>query len=166
MSRSDTRLSQARVVRDWLHWPQGIAPSAWYWMRDPLKVQAQKRFRKLDRMSYIMRIVNCAKLLIVQLKDRGPTMDEIVVFYPQKYHHLVTDNLRKKHRTAIAARGLSICSTPHLRTRCMAFRIADVEQHKTPADPYFVQITASAGRRIRPAPIYTAEESGIGEVIE
>ena len=112
------------------------------------------------------------RLLLVaeRLAARTDTpIDGIVVFYPRHLNASINSSLWSiKQYMGIDAylekfKGLTICATPRLVQVAIAFRIEDVEQHRTPADAYYLRAYKTDAERNRcmmePEPIYSAEEN-------
>lgn len=143
--------------RRWRYWPQALAPS---------EVVELKRTRtgavKHGRHYSLLR---CAMLLSERVHV---PIEEIVVFYPVRLRASVSRRIRhtRSEKGLEEFKGLTICATDELKFLAIAFRIEDVEAHRTPADAYHVNIRTRAGkRRIEPAPLYTKEESNLGKEI-
>lgn len=121
------------------------------------------RYRTLGRSHRLL-------LIAERLAARTQTpLDGIVVFYPRHLASCINSHLwMVKKAMGIDAylerfKGLTICATPRLVQVAVAFRIEDVEQHRTPADAYYLRAYRTEAERNRcrmdPEPIYTAEEN-------
>jgi hypothetical protein len=115
---------------------------------------------------YVDKMLLCAKTLA---ERANVALGDVVVFYPR---HLGDHNIWKtiqRKPSLEKYKGLTICTTTSLRENCMAFLIKDVEAHKTPANAYFVKVKRPRKKdldvKLNPEPVYTAEESNLGEEI-
>jgi len=141
-------------VARWTLWPQALAPNV------------------VGRMTlgpaYSYSLLRAAQQLSAKLKPPLP-INKIVVFYPRRFAKAVSLHLlRTRKRKGLGEfKGLSICASSRLCHVCMAFRIEDVENHRTPADAYHVDIQARGGKKnIEPVPLYAAEENFGQEIHE
>lgn len=153
----------AKPVRWWAAWPQEIAPSEAGPFRRPKTKSERGR-----APGYQYKLLYVAKRLADRLDDMP--LAKIVVFYPAWARPHVARNLqraRKKLGALSEFQGLSVCATRSLRELCMAFRIEDVENHRTPADAYYIRIQGGKAGKLEPVPLYTEEESNLGkEIVE
>lgn len=119
------------------------------------------------RLPYHRALLRAARKLSERFTPPLP-LEAIVVFYPSKFRVRVSGNLSylKSRGSLEEFKGLTISATKNLSALAVAFRIEDVEAHRTPADAYHVTIRTREGKRgIEPAPLYTKEESNLGREI-
>jgi hypothetical protein len=144
-------------VRCWTEWPQSFA------RHEEIGLGTRGRYATKGRGHRLL-------LVAERLAARSKTpIDGIVVFYPRHMNNAINSHLWfLKQRLGIDEylkrfKGLTICATPRLVHVAIAFRIEDVENHRTPADAYYLRAYRTEAERNRclvdPAPIYTAEEN-------
>jgi hypothetical protein len=154
-------LSERRVL-EWVHWPQALAPS--------VTVGMEKH--KGSGAGFVSAIGMAGQALSARFDPPLPT-DRIVVFYPKRKAAVVKRSIRyRRHATRKGGgltdlKGLSICATRRLQGVCMAFRIEDVEAHRTPADCYYVKVESPgrSAKKLNPEPLYAEAESNLGTEI-
>lgn len=149
-------MTDRRPVR-WRQWPQALAPNE--------AVELKRTRVGVAKCGHHYSLLRCATLLSWRI---NVPLEEIVVFYPLHLRPNVSRNIRRQRaeKGLDDFQGLTICATRDLKRLAVAFRIEDVEAHRTPADPYHVNIRTREGkRRIEPAPLYSKDESNLGKEI-
>jgi len=151
------KISPGKIIHRWRFWPQQLARNE----TRPMGPWRNAR-RAESILSKLEQLRNCADALAKRTRKRR---DEIVVFYPMRYKIAVMQRLRERMLDGSIAshRGLVCSATKRLRGYCVAFLIADVEKHRTPADAYRIVVERGAAHSsLRPRALYGSNVKGTG----